>query len=190
MTGDLPVPYFFFWRESCSLFTPTGVASFGALHAWAAAWLWGTQRLVSRSPGADGGGEDLGDLDHKNHRVFGLVAECTANYVHRMLMCHSLQTLAVHGQQLIPRLQMQTRIKGYKTWLFIFHDYTYLCVFPPLSVSIFLWQSVAFQNKVMDSFHKSAAIVSLSGNVIYARENWGSPVTLIYSHWRPSLVHI
>ena len=55
-------------------------------------------RLVSRSPGAGGGGMDLGDLDHKNHWVFGLVAECTANDIHRVLVCDSLQAFAIYRQ--------------------------------------------------------------------------------------------
>lgn len=41
---------------------------------------------------------DLGDLDHKNHWVFGLVAECTANDIHRVLVCDSLQAFAIYRQ--------------------------------------------------------------------------------------------
>lgn len=94
------------------LLSPRGAAGFVVLHARAAAWLWGTQSLVSKSVGAAGVGRDLRDLDHKNHRLFGLVAECTPNYIHSMLMSHSLQTLSVYRQQLIPCLQIQTHAKG------------------------------------------------------------------------------
>ncbi|KAG7216346.1 hypothetical protein INR49_021751 [Caranx melampygus] len=57
------------------------------------------------------------DLDHKNHRVFCLVAECAANYIHGVLMGCSLQTLTVHRQQLIPCLQMQSQVTECPRWV-------------------------------------------------------------------------
>lgn len=69
-------------------------------------WMWDTLRSVSRSCRAGGSGRDRGDLHHKNHRVLVLVAERTANHVHRMSMHHSLQTLTIHRQQLISCLKM------------------------------------------------------------------------------------
>lgn len=62
-------------------------------------------RLVSAGYG------DLRDLDHEKHGVSGLVAKRTANRVHGVLVCHSLQALAIHRQQFIPRLQIQTQDK-------------------------------------------------------------------------------
>lgn len=70
------------------------------------------------------GGEEgnLWNLDHENHGVFGLVAEGAANDIHSMLMSDSLQTLTVHGQQLVPSLQTKRQVKMRKTKSVFIHQ--------------------------------------------------------------------
>lgn len=60
-------------------------------------------------------------------------------------------------------------------------SYILVCFLQP-SVIVFLQQPVSFHSNILDCFYKSTVIVSFSKNLIYAGENWGSPITLIYSH--------